>query len=77
MCSTRSFPTNEFHAMNDAVLELVNSFNDLEIIFDCFRNDMTSTVSKAKCILGFIKRWAKEFYDRYVTIVYHTALSNS
>ena len=55
--------------MNGAVLELVNSFNDLEIIFDCkldFRNHITTTVNKATCILGLIKQWAKEFSDPYV-----------
>ena len=58
-------------------LELVNSFKDLRIIFNCkldFRNHITSTVSKATCILGFIKRWAKEFSDPYVTKQLFTTL---
>ena len=48
MCFTRSSPTNGFYKMNGDVLELVNSFNDLGIIFDrklVFRNHITSTVS--------------------------------
>ena len=53
MCSTRSSPTNGFYTMNSAVLELVKSFNDLRIIFDCkldYRNHNR----------------AKEFSDPYV-----------
>ena len=65
------------YTMNGAVLELVNSFNDLRIIFDCkldFRNHITSIVSKTTCILGFIKQWAKEFSDPYVTKQLFTTL---
>ena len=63
--------------MNGAVLELVKSFNDIVIIFDCkldFRNHITSAVGKATCILGFIKRWPKEFSDTYVTKQLFTTL---
>ena len=70
MCFSRSSATKEFYTMNGAVLELVNSFSDLGIIFNCkldFRNHITPTVSKGACILGFIKRWAKDFSDSYVT----------
>ena len=54
------------------VLELINTFNDLGIIFDCkldFR-----TVSKATCILAFIKRLAKEFSHPCVTEQLFTTL---
>ena len=53
---TGSSPSYGFYTMNDAVLELNNSFNDLGIIFSCeldFGNHITSTVSKTTCILGF------------------------
>ena len=77
MCFTTSSPTNEFYTMIGAVLELVNAFNDLQIIFDCrldFRNHITPTVNEATCIQGFIKRWAKEFSDPYVTKQLFTTL---
>ena len=67
MCFTR---LSDFYTMNGAVLEPVNFFNYLGIIFSCkldFRNHITQTVSKATCILRFIKRWAKELSDPYVT----------
>ena len=56
--------------MYGVVIDLVNYFHDLGLIFGCkldFKNYITQTVSKATCILGFIKRWAKEFSDPYVT----------
>ena len=74
---TRSSPSKGFYTMKGTVLELVNSFKDLEIIFDCklvFRNHITSTVSKATCILVFIKRWAKKFSDTYITKQLFTTL---
>ena len=46
----RSSPINGFYIINVAVLEQVNSFIDLGIIFDCkvdFRYHITSSVSKA------------------------------
>ena len=67
----------DFYTMNGTVLELVNSFNNFGIIFDCkltFRNHITSSISKAICILGFFKRWAKEFSDHYVTKQLFTSL---
>ena len=69
MCFTRLYPTNGFYTMNGAIVDLVNSFNELGTIFNYkldFRNHIISTASKVKCILDFIKRWAKEFSDPYV-----------
>ena len=66
-----------YYTMNSAILKLGYSFNDLGIIFECkldFRNYITSTVSKATCILVFIKRWAKEFSDPYVAKQLFTTL---
>ena len=74
---SRSSPSKGFYTMNGTVLELVNSFKDLEIIFDCkliSKNHISLTVSKATCILVFIKRWAKEFSDTYITKQFFTTL---
>ena len=70
MCFKRSFPTN-------GTIELGNSFDDLGIIFVCklgFKNHITSTVSKATCTLGFMKRWVKGFSDPYGTEPLFTTL---
>ena len=48
MCFTRSSPIDGFYTINSAVLELVNSFNDLGIIFDCkldFRNQLLAKLN--------------------------------
>ena len=50
--------------MNSAVLELVNPSE----------THITSTVSKATCIQGFIKQWAKEFACPYVIKQFFTTL---
>ena len=39
-----------------------------------FSNHITSTFGKGTCILGVIKRWAKEFADPYVTKQLFTTL---
>ena len=77
MCFTRSSPTNSFYTMNITALQLVNSFNDLGLIFNCklnFRNHITLIVNKTTCILRFIKRWAKKFSNSYVTKPLFTTL---
>ena len=77
MSGMRSYAIRQWFFYNELELELelLNSFNDLGIVFDCklnFRNHITSTVSIV--ILGFIKRWAKEFSDLYVTKQLFTTL---
>ena len=80
MCFTLTSPTNGFYIMNDAVFELVNSFNDFGTNFDWkldFRDHITSIVSRAKCVLGVIKWWAKELSNSYVTKQLFTTLVRS
>ena len=51
-------------------LDNVESFVDLGVILDpklWFHLHIDSCVNKAKSLLGFIKRWSKEFNDPYVT----------
>ena len=51
-------------------LDNVESFVDLGVILDPklrFHLHIDSCVNKAKSLLGFIKRWSKEFNDPYVT----------
>ena len=51
-------------------LETVTTFVDLGITMDhklSFINHINNTVNKARSMLGFIKRWAKEFRDPFVT----------
>lgn len=58
-------------------LENVDSFIDLGVILDNklrFNLHIESSVNKAKSLLGFIKRWSKEFEDPYVTKRLFTSL---
>lgn len=58
-------------------LENVSSFDDLGVILDRkldFNLHVTTCVNKAKSLLGFMKRWSKEFNDPYVTKNLYTSL---
>lgn len=71
---------SSIHAQYDFAgyqLELVDNFLDLGILFDSKLNfiaHITMTANKARGVLGFIKRWAKEFKDPYVTKTLYTSL---
>lgn len=56
--------------IDDNRLDLADSFMDLGILLDKklnFRSHLSLTVNKSNGVLGFIKRWCKEFSDPYVT----------
>lgn len=61
----------------DCELDNVTSFNDLGVLLDCklrFHLQIDSCVGRAKSLLGFIKRWSKEFDDPYLTKRLFTSL---
>lgn len=77
MIFTRSLPINGQYVMNNVALDLVDSFNDLGVLLDRkldFISHISLTVNKATGVLGFIKRWAKEFSDPYTTKQLFTSL---
>lgn len=58
-------------------LESVVTFQDLGFLLDPkldFKSHITMTVNKARGVLAFIKRWAKEFTDPYITKQLYTSL---
>lgn len=58
------------YCINGVELSVEELFLDLGVLFDKklnFNAHVTMTVNKANGILCFIKRWAKEFNDPYVT----------
>ena len=66
-----------FYTINGIKLELVQTFNDLGVLLDMklnFRDHISKTVNKASGMMGFIKRWAKEFSDPYTTKLLYTSL---
>ena len=65
------------YTIDGTPLDSVTSFNDLGVQFDPklrFHLHIDRIVNKAFCVLGFIKRWAKEFNDPYVTKLLFTSL---
>lgn len=66
----RSQPLLSNYFIGSHKLDNVDSFVDLGVILDPklrFHLHIDSCVNKAKSLLGFIKRWSKEFDDPYVT----------
>lgn len=66
----RSQPVKSDYFIGSYKLDNVDSFVDLGVILDrklSFNLHIDSCVNKAKSLLGFIKRWSKEFDDPYVT----------
>jgi len=58
-------------------LDRIYSVNDLGVLLDHklkFDSHITSTVNKAICVLGFIKRFSIEFDDPYSTKLLFTSL---
>lgn len=65
----RNNPIAVKYSLGGHYLEVVESFIDLGILLDAklnFNAHITSVVNKARGVLGFIKRRAKEFSDPYI-----------
>lgn len=77
MIFSRSRVITSQYTLGGFTLELVNSFIDLGILLDgklTFNSHIITTVNKAYGVLSFIKRWAKEFSDPYITKNLFTSL---
>lgn len=77
MSFSRSKLIDRVYLLNGIRLERVNSFVDLGVLLDMkmnFNSHIITMVNKAYGVLGFIKRWAKEFSDPYVTKQLYTSL---
>ena len=57
MCYNRTYPTNGFYVMNGDILEPVNFFNELGIIFDCIDLNWTSEVILYKLLAKLHLSW--------------------
>jgi len=68
-------PCNYF--LNGTCIENVSNMRDLGVIMDPklkFDKHINAVVCKARSMLAFIKRWAKEFKDPYITKLLYTSL---
>lgn len=73
----RSLKLDTSYNFNGATLEKVTSIIDLGILLDHqlkFCDHISMMVNKANGVLGFIKRWSKEFTDPYITKQLYTSL---
>lgn len=62
-------PTRDYY-LNGHLVPRVSTIRDLGILCDSdlnFHSHFDNIVSRANSMLGFVKRWAKEFLDPYVT----------
>lgn len=73
----RNTPLTVNYFLGDYQVEIVENFQDLGILFDSKLNfvpHITTIINKARGTLGYIKRWAKEFNDPYITKTLFTSL---
>lgn len=73
-CST---PININYLINGEVVLKVDSIKDLGVYFDeklSFKLHFNHIINKARAMLGFIKRWSKEFNDPYILKSLYTTL---
>lgn len=81
-CQTMTFskkrtPSYFDYKISQHSLGRVHSFKDLGVLFTSdldFTEHINLIVNKANSMLGFIKRWAKEFQDPYVTLALYNCL---
>lgn len=74
---SRLYDAVGFYSLGGHQLELVDVFLDLGVLLDAkltFVQHITMTVNKARGVLAFIKRWAKEFTDPVITKRLFTSL---
>jgi len=73
----RGTPTFMSYSLQNMSLDRLYSVNDLGVLLDPklkFDSHITFTLNKAMSVLGFIKRWSKEFDDLYTTKLLFTSL---
>ena len=66
-----------FHCIENAVLDNVKTILDLCVLLDHrfkFRKNISMIVNKAFGILGYMKRWSKEFVDPYPTKIFFISI---
>lgn len=75
--SRRSINFNFTYSINNSNLSKTQSIRDLGVLFDSklnFRAHYESIIHKANSMLGFVKRWSREFKDPYTLKSLYTSL---
>lgn len=66
-----------FYMIDDNALDNVSHFCDLGVTLDSkltFSSHIDTCIGRASCLLGFIKRWSREFDDPYLSKRLYTSL---
>ena len=66
-----------FYHLREKILKKVLNITDLGILLDhnfTFSEHISIMVNKVNGVLGFIKRWSREFTDPYITKQLYTSL---
>jgi len=69
--------SNHCYQLNGTELETVSEFRDLGVLVDNklrFNLHISEIVNKSKSLLGFMKRWSREFKDPYITKLLYTTI---
>jgi len=70
MTFCRANPIRTTYTLSGCSLDRITRVDDLGVLLDPklkFSDHISSIVNKARGVLGFIKRWSKEFDDPYLT----------
>lgn len=65
----RSMPIDVNYTFHDKIIKRVTEFKDLGVLFDnklSFKQHYNMIINKGNSMLGFIKRWSKEFNDPHI-----------
>lgn len=80
-CKQMSFSwrqiSRQSYQINGAELDTVTEFRDLGVLVDNklrYNCHIQEIVNKSKSLLGFMKRWSKEFKDPYITKLLFTTI---
>ena len=77
MTFSRTRPFLAVYMIDSTPLQRITTVKDLGVLFDCklnFNLHISTIVNEAKGVLGFIKRWSKEFSDPFTTKLLYTSL---
>ena len=77
MTFSRNRPYLGLYTIDSTLLQRITSVKDLGVLFDCklnFNLHISTIVNEAKGVLGFIKRWSKEFNDPFTTKLLYVSL---
>ena len=77
MVLSRRHVISPIFIINSCLFETVTTFLELGVLVDVklsFTDHISMAISKARAVFGFVKRWAREFIDPYITKLLYISL---